>query len=72
MKIVFDDFKSIIHVLLGIITKLIGKSFPPLALALIIVFTVYEVLEKDSPENRLGDFIEYLIGYIIGEITFKT
>ena len=64
--VVFDDWKSYIHVLVGIVTW-----FFPLLLFIYITYEVVEYLYKkrkgrESFKQFVGDFIEFYIGYYMG------
>jgi len=32
------------------------------------MYSAYQVLERELPINKLGDFIEFIIGYLIGDV----
>lgn len=56
---VFDDFKSIIHVIAGGICYLIPLLF--------IIFAFYEFIEflykREKTEHYCGDILEFCLGY---------
>ena len=59
---IFDDRNSIIHFALGTITpftKLLG-------VLIFLSFLIYETLEIENPVSTLGDFIEYVMGFLFG------
>lgn len=63
MKIVvFDDWKSFFHAVLGFFSGFLG----PYGLVLLVPFLMYqffEHIEDEEPvENTLGDIAEFLIG----------
>ena len=62
---VFDDKRSFLHAFLGGLAKLFSKFFPPLSILIVLGFTIYEVREQEPGEYKLGDFIEFIIGYIL-------
>jgi len=63
---IFDDLKSIGHLLLGAITPL----FNGLGYIIFLIFLIYQIFEKEDVYHKLGDFIEYLIGFIISLLFF--
>lgn len=63
---VFDDVKSIIHFLVGLTTSVLRCYIPLLSLAIIALYIMYEVEERDSELNRLGDFVEFVMGFLAG------
>ena len=66
--IIFDDTSSVIHAVLGLATAILKKIGLGIASAtIIVVYTVYQVLEREKDVNKLGDFIEFIVGYLIGE-----
>lgn len=65
--IVFDDYASVFHLILGIITAINIHIIISISIALI--YLLYQVYDpKDTPTEKLGDFIEYLYGFLIGYI----
>ena len=52
---IFDDLKSYFHFLLGFLTPFLGR------LGLFVV-VVYLYFDKDSPEEKIGDLVEYFLG----------
>jgi len=72
---VFDDKKSIIHLFLGIAVRLSTYTHNVFAaLAALIVtlsFIVYESKERELPYKKLGDFIEFIMGYILCSILLE-
>jgi len=63
---IFDDLKSIGHLLLGAITPLLDG----LGYIIFLIFLVYQIHEKEDVYHKLGDFTEYLIGFIISLLFF--
>jgi len=63
-KYLFDDLGSVWHAVLGFITAF----FLPLAVALavILIFTVYEVREPEDPVATVGDVVEFMVGFDAG------
>jgi len=64
---VFDDWKSIIHVLFMAIS-----AYLHVAATAAVLFTGYQLVESihglEEPSDTLGDFIEAAVGLIIGAI----
>ena len=59
---VFDDKKSIFHFAAGAIAAMTGVF----SIFLILIFVLYQIKEEESDLNKLGDFIEFLLGYAYG------
>ena len=66
--IIFDGLTSINHVAIGALTRFLASYVPPLSLLIIVMYSAYQVLERELPINKLGDFIEFIIGYLIGDV----
>lgn len=64
---VLDDWKSYIHIIYGflvsihILILIVGA----------VVFTVYQFVEKEKKECKIGDIIEFLLGVVIGVTLFQ-
>lgn len=56
----FDDKRSIWHVLLGFLSAFTLAY----SLAILLLFTLYQIRERENPV--LGDVVEFLVGYIYG------
>lgn len=63
---VFDDLKSLIHIAAGFGGVFLGISVP-----VTLVFTIYQYLEKEDLNNKLGDMVEYGIGLFLGAIALR-
>ena len=64
----FDDWKSLIHTLLGFITELI--TIPDIKLLIITLFIAYETIElinDRDPGSFVGDAIEFTIGIALAK-----
>ena len=59
---VFDDKKSLFHFAVGAIAAMIGVA----SIIFIALFVFYQIREKENDLNKLGDFIEFLLGYSYG------
>jgi len=59
---VFDDKKSLFHFVAGMIAAMIGVA----SIIFIALFVFYQIREKENDLNKLGDFIEFLLGYSYG------
>ena len=59
---VFDDKKSLFHFVAGMIAAMIGVT----SIIFIALFVFYQIREKENDLNKLGDFIEFLLGYSYG------
>jgi len=75
LLVIFDDKKSIIHLFLGIAVRLSTHTHNVLAalVALIVTlsFIVYQIIERELPCKKLGDFIEFIMGYILCSILLE-
>lgn len=61
---ILDDFKSWLHVLLGIFISY--EDSPLIALSAIGLFTAYQLRESENMRNKVGDFVELNIGMAVG------
>ncbi|ALM76472.1 hypothetical protein [Thermococcus barophilus] len=59
---IFDDKRSIWHAFLGFISAFALVY----SLLVLLIYTVYQIREKEKPVSTLGDIVEFLIGYIYG------
>jgi len=67
--IVFDDPWSVLHFVLGFMTRLLKDlGLWIVSLAIFVAFVAYEVVEQESRFCKLGDFVEYLIGYTMADL----
>jgi len=64
----FDDKNSVFHFLLGFWTYLLGN----VGLLLLAFFLVYEAREQENVYNKLGDMLEFAIGFILCGFIFLT
>jgi len=62
MTYIFDDNRSIIHFCLGIIASII----PILNIIIVLSFIIYQLFEEEYALYKLGDFIEFIMGFIAG------
>lgn len=60
---VFDDIYSFLHALLGFIASLFGMDA---SIPLTIIYTAYQLVDRDMPAEQLGDLVEYTVGFIAG------
>ena len=60
---VFDDIYSFLHVLLGFIAALFGMDA---SVSLTIVYTAYQLVDRDMRDEQLGDLVEYTVGFTAG------
>jgi len=60
-RVVFDDWFSVFHAIWGILTALSG----PLWFLPFLLFWWYEQGEKEHRTDTLGDWVEYLSGWLI-------
>jgi len=60
-----------IHIILGMLTKVLVIFSPLLSLLILLTFIVYEALQRESKSESYFDLIEFLVGYIIGDIALS-
>lgn len=58
----FDDKRSIWHAFLGFLTAFTLAY----GLVILLLYTIYQVREKEYPVATVGDVVEFLVGYIYG------
>ena len=58
----YDDKRSILHTVLGFLSAFTLAW----GLLILVIFTVYEVREKEAPVATVGDVVEFIIGYVYG------
>jgi len=64
---VFDDKRSVFHFILGLVLYSICLPNYYLITELVtLVFIIYEATEPENPIGTLGDFIEFILGAIMG------
>lgn len=59
---VFDDWKSAVHVVLGV---MVGALAGPLGVIAATMFVIYEVKTSKSAEEFFGDIFEFFWGYFV-------
>ena len=62
-KWIFDDVASLLHILLGVVAAKSEKQGKDI----IGVYTLYQLAEREPMINKLGDFMEFGIGYAVGK-----
>jgi len=69
---VFDDLCSLLHLALGFMVRWLSASQDAVdravALVLTVAFIAYQVIEEEGGLMKLGDLVEFITGYILGEI----
>ena len=70
MGSLFSDWTDWVHFAVGALSSLgaLDKRTAPLSLATFGVFTVYEVAQPEETLNKVGDFVEYLMGFALGTL----
>jgi len=69
--LIFDDKKSMLHALLGVVLRLgasenwLGKVCSVIAFT---AFIAYELIEVEDEVATIGDIAETLIGYVLTDI----
>lgn len=59
---VFDDWRSLIHLLLGFTASLDVA----VSIAVSLSYAVYQYIDEDNVEEKKGDYVEYILGVLIG------
>ena len=60
---IFDDARSVIHVVASALSVLLHVN-----ISFTILFIAYEYTEPEDVGHKLGDFIEWAIGLLTGSI----
>lgn len=70
MIIIFDDWLSVFHAILGIATIFVN---PWISIFIISTFIIYEIIETIGSDIRsaIGDILEFMCGVGIGSIIAK-
>ena len=55
----FDDPYSYLHPVMGFLAR-----SGPLGNLILVGFVVYQLFEKEPMPNKIGDFVEFGIGYV--------
>ena len=63
--VIYDDLCSYLHTLLGIISVILGLE---VAIPSGLAFVIYQLRERERWVRKKGDYVEYVIGLIIGGI----
>jgi TctA family transporter len=58
----YDDYASVFHTGLGFVAGYV----PILAPVIVLAFIAYQILEDENLDNKIGDLIEFFVGYILG------
>ena len=61
----FDDWLSLLHFLYAALIALLD---PTLAVAASIAFTAYQLVERERGPEKLGDFVEWMLGLLAGAL----
>lgn len=64
----FDDFNSVLHLLIGLAVALLGRECPVLGTITILIYVVYEVFEIERSVATVGDIVEFAVGFMIGAL----
>ena len=59
---------DLFHIFLGFITGFLYhfKPLTPISLVIALAFTIYEASEREALHQTYFDFIEFLVGFMIG------
>ena len=58
---IYDDKLSILHTIVAILSVILNISIPAT-----LIFIAYQYFEKEKWVEKRGDFVEWLIGLMIG------
>jgi hypothetical protein len=66
----FTNWTDWVHFALGTLSSLgtLSKRTAPLSLVTFAVFTEYELVQPEETLNKVGDFVEYLMGFALGTL----
>ena len=59
---VFDDWKSVIHILIGVLVGALGGT---VGFIIATIFFLYQMGESKSMEEFLGDWFEFWWGWFV-------
>jgi hypothetical protein len=62
---IFDDWKSIVHFLIGFAACFVSKLSILSALLLAAIFIIYQLIESKTFKELLSDVLEFCIGYAL-------
>ena len=65
----FKTWFNIFHFFIGAVCGL--NIHPLLSLCVFIVFFFYEMLENEPEQTTINNYVEFLIGYVCGDIVGK-
>ena len=64
---VFDDLNSFVHMVFGFVAGFATATYAAfIAPVIVTVYIAYETSEHEEEVNRIGDFVEFIVGYILG------
>jgi multisubunit Na+/H+ antiporter MnhE subunit len=63
---IFDDWKSIFHAIIGFIAGFILYFLPLFTVLFFIFFFTYQFFESESKLELLSDSAEFIIGFVVG------
>jgi len=61
---IFDDKWSYLHFFLGALTAF----FMPFSIPFVAIYLIYQIAERERYVYKLGDVIEFLLGYYCADI----
>lgn len=61
INININDISSIIHILFGLLSSIFDFR-----LEATVIFSFYQFIDIEPPEEKLGDIVEFSIGLLIG------
>jgi small-conductance mechanosensitive channel len=67
----FNKWYDFWHFLLGFMTFLMFKYFWVFSVLLLVIYLVYQSVEKEPTTQTLRDFLSYILGFIFGFIVLK-
>jgi hypothetical protein len=67
---IFDDWKSWFHAIIGFIAGFSIWLSIPYALLLFTIFIIYQLIESESIDELFSDFAEFSCGFALGCTVF--
>ena len=61
-----SKWSDVLHYAAGAVAGYLVHFIPLLSLFLILIFTCYQALEEEEAVEKLGDCVEFLLGFLVG------
>jgi len=66
MQRLLREWTDAVHLVIGVSTGIASKYMPMLSIAIAIIFIAYQEHEEEDMLCKMGDYIEFLLGFAIG------